>query len=418
MGATVAEKILARASNRERVTPGDHVVCDVDLAMTHDISLPGVMDRLDRMGVESVWDPNRVVCPMDHVAPSHSVDDANNKGRIREFVERLDVQHFYEVGSGISHNILPEQGHVRPGELIVGSDSHTTTLGAYGAAGTGVSYTDMAFVLATGHTWFRVPETLRFEVLGQFDERTSTKDLMLHLAGEFGTDVARYRAIEFVGPAVNALPLDDRATLSNMTVDLGGKFGFTPIDELVLEYVRQRTDEPFDPLRADEDATYRESHKIDASQLKPKVAEPHAVGNVVDVDETTDVALDQVFVGSCTNGTLRDLRTVAKMLAGRTIHPDVRLVVTPASREIYIEAANEGLLSIFADAGGLVTNPTCGACIGKGLGVLGDGEVCLATQNRNFRGRMGSNTAEIYLASPETAAASAITGHITDPEEV
>lgn len=418
MGSTVAEKILASAAGQEKVTPGDHVVCDVDVAMSHDLGTLGVLDRLEEMGVEEVWDPSRIVCPMDHVAPSHTVDDANNKNRIREFVEQQGIENFYEVGTGIAHEVLHEKGHYKPGDLLVGTDSHTTSAGAFGVAGTGLGHTDMAYVYATGQNWFRVPETVKFQVDGTFGEHVSSKDLLLHIAGKYGTSVGQYRALEFAGPAIEGLSLDDRFTLTNMSIELGAKFGFTPVDEKVTDYMTERTDGDYESQRADDDADYCAIHNIDADSLRPKVARPHKVGNITDVEEVRGVGLDQVFIGSCTNGKFEDLKVAAEFLAGREIDPSIRLIVTPASREVYGRAVREGLIEIFTDAGATVTNATCGACIGMGMGVLGDGEVCLAAMNRNFQGRMGADSSEIYLSSPETAAASALTGRITDPQEV
>lgn len=418
MSSTIAEKILARASGADTVSPGDHVVCDVDVAMSHDLGTLGVIDKLEEMGVEEVWDPSKIVCPMDHVAPSHTVSDANSKSHVRQFVEEQGIENFYDVGTGICHEVLPEKGHVRPGELLVGTDSHTTSHGVFGAASTGIGTTDMAYVYATGQNWFRVPPTIRFEVDGKFGDWVSSKDLILHIAGEYGTDVGQYRAVEFDGPAIRDLPLDDRLTLTNMTIELGGKFGFGPIDDKVIDYVDGRTDVPYEPQRPDSDAEYEAVYDIDANNLQSKVAKPHQVGNVVNVDETTGVELDQVFIGSCTNGKFEDLRVAAEVLEGNKVDPDVRLIITPASREIFSRAEREGVLRVLNDAGAVVTNSTCGACIGMGMGVLGDGEVCLSAMNRNFKGRMGSDSSEIYLSSVETAAASAITGRITNPAEV
>lgn len=418
MASTIAEKVLAGAAGRDAVSPGEHVVCDVDVAMSHDLGTLGVMERLDDMGVTEVWDPDRIVCPMDHVAPSHTIADANSKSQIREFVDEQGIENFYEVGTGISHEVLPEKGHVRPGDLLVGTDSHTTSLGVFGAAATGMGYTDMAYVMATGQSWFRVPESIEFRVAGTFPRGVGSKDLILHIAGEYGTDVAQYRAIEFKGPSIEAMSLDDRFILSNMTIELGGKFGFCPIDATVTDYVDDRTDEPYTPQRADPGAEYEASYDIDVSEMRPKIATPHKVGNVVDVDEVDGTDLDQVFIGSCTNGKLDDLRAAAEVLDGREVSSSVRFIVTPASREIYARAEREGLIRVLTDAGAVITNSTCGACIGMGMGVLGDNEVCLAAQNRNFQGRMGADSSEIYLSSPATAAASAITGRITDPGAV
>lgn len=418
MGHTMAEALLASASNTERVSPGDHVVCEVDVVMTQDIHTPGVAHVLEEMGVEELHDPSRVVVVLDHEAPSHDVTNATEKVGIREFVKDHPGVTFYDVGTGISHEVLSEKGHIRPGELVVGSDSHTVTHGAFGAASTGLGDTDIAYALATGENWFRVPESIAFDVEGSFGEHVSSKDLLLYIAGKYGTDVARYRAIEFRGPGVEALPLDDRITLTNMSIELGAKFGFTPVDDTVTEYVEDRTDEPFDPIHADSDAEYAETYEIDVTDLEPQVAVPHDVENVHPISAVDPVEVDQVFLGSCTNGKYEDLRVAAEILEGREIAPMTRLLVTPASREIYGRAERDGLIRIFNDAGAVVTSSTCGACPGLGMGVLGDGEVCLAAQNRNFKGRMGHDNSEIYLSSPATAAATAITGRITDPREV
>jgi len=418
MGQTMAEAILANAAGAERVSPGDHVVCEIDLAMTQDIHTPGVAHVLEKMGVSDLHDPSKVVVVLDHMAPSHTVENADEKAMIREFVRDHPDTHFYDVGTGISHEVLPEKGHVRPGELVVGTDSHTVTHGAFGAAGTGIGDTDMAYALATGQGWFRVPETIEFDVDGSFDELVSAKDLLLYIAGEFGTDVARYKAIEFRGPAVTSLPLDDRLTLTNMSIELGAMFGFTPVDETVVEYIESRTDEPFESVAASEDAEYETRYQIDVTDLEPQVALPHDVQNVHPISEVDPVDIDQVFIGTCTNGKFEDLRAAAEIIDGHTVAEMTRLIVTPASREIYSRAEREGLIRIFNEAGAVVTNATCGACPGLGMGILGEGERCLAAQNRNFRGRMGHNDSEVYLSSPETAAATAITGRITDPREV
>lgn len=420
MPSTVAEKILARAAGEapEDVSPGDHLVCDVDVAMSHDLGTMGVIHRLEEMGVEELWDPSSIVCPMDHVAPSHTVDDANQKSRIREFVEEHGIENFYDIGTGICHEVLIEKGHTRPGELLVGTDSHTTSHGALGCAGTGIGHTDMAYVYATGQNWFRVPETIKIDVSGEFGPRVSAKDLILHVAGEYGTGVGQYKSIEWAGEAIEGLELDDRIMLSNMTIELGGKFGFTPVDEKVTDYVDSRTDVDYEPQYADENADYERVIDIDVGDLRPQISVPHKVGNVVDVDEVEGTELDQVFIGSCTNGKFEDLKAAAEVLEGKEAATGTRLIITPASREIYSRAEREGIIRVFNDAGATVTNSTCGACIGMGMGVLGDDEVCLAAQNRNFQGRMGADSSEIYLSSPETAAASAVAGYIADPEEV
>jgi 3-isopropylmalate/(R)-2-methylmalate dehydratase large subunit len=418
MGQTMAEAILANASGQEQVSPGDHVVCEIDLTMTQDIHTPGVAHLLEEMGVSELHDASSLVVVLDHVGPSHTVDNATEKVGIRQFVRNHPDAHFYDVGTGISHEVLPEKGHVRPGELIVGTDSHTVSHGAFGAASTGIGDTDMAYALATGQGWFRVPETVEFRIEGEFDDLVSAKDLVLYIAGEYGTDVARYKAIEFCGPTIEALPLDDRITLTNMSIELGAKFGFTPVDDVVTDYVESRTDESFEVFHADDDAEYAERHTISVTDLEPQVAVPHDVQNVHPISEVDPVEVDQVFLGTCTNGKFEDLAAAAAVLDGHEVAPMTRFIVTPASREIYSRAEAAGFIQIFNEAGAVVTNATCGACPGLGMGVLGEGERCLAAQNRNFRGRMGHNDSEIYLASPETAAATAITGRITDPREV
>ncbi len=418
MAHTMAEAILANASGNESVSPGDHVVCDVDVRMTQDVHTLDIAHLLDEMGVEELHDPGSVVTVFDHEAPSHAVENATEKALSRAFLERHPMITFYDVGTGISHEVLPEKGHIRPGELVIGTDSHTTTHGAFGAASTGIGDTDMAYALATGQAWFRVPETIEFFVEGTFSDGVSAKDLILYIAGEFGTDVARYKAIEFRGPAIEGLSIDDRMTLTNMTIELGGKFGFTPVDELVTDYVDARTEESYEVVTADPDATYSERRTIDVTDLEPQVSVPHDVENVHPISAVDSVDVDQVFLGSCTNGKFEDLEAAAAVLEGNEVAPMTRLIVTPASREISLRAEEAGILRTFNEAGAVVTSATCGACPGLGMGVLGEGEVCFATQNRNFRGRMGHNNSEIYLGSPEMAAATAITGQLTNPQEV
>jgi 3-isopropylmalate/(R)-2-methylmalate dehydratase large subunit len=420
MPSTTAEKILAGPADPEGLTPGDHIVREVDLLMMHDLGTSGVIDRLNDMGVEELHAPDRIVCPMDHVAPSHSVSDANQKSRIRKFVDEMDIEHFYEVGTGISHQILHEKGHYTPGDILIGTDSHTTTAGAFGVGGTGMGHTDIAFAAATGQAWFRVPETIRFDITGTFDDHISTKDLLLHIAGEFGTDIGRYRALEFFGDAIRDAALDDRATLANMSIELGAKFGFTPVDDTVVDYLAERTDLGPDPKRVnpDDNASYEEHHQIDLDDLAPKIATPHRVGNITEVSDAAGVELDQVFIGSCTNGTYADLAEAADVLTDAQVADQTRLIITPASRAVYQHALKTGVVETLTSAGATVTSATCGACIGMGMGVLGDDEVCLAAQNRNFQGRMGADSSEIYLSSPETAAASAIIGQITDPRTI
>lgn len=421
-GQTIAEKILANASDEGEVEPGDHVVCDVDRVHAHDHSTFGVMHILEEYGVEEVWDPSRIAIVFDHESPpigeERGVAKANEDNLMRKFAKEQGITNLFDYGSGISHNVLPEAGHVAPGELIVGGDSHTTTFGAFGAAATGLGRRDTAFVFATGRQWFRVPETIEFEVRGEFDEHVTEKDLVLYIIEEYGIDVGRYKAIEYTGETIEALPLDRRITLSNMGIELGAKFAFGPVDDVVFEYIDEVCDRSYDPQLPDSDAEYAASHRIDAGDVAPKLSTPHHQRNVVDVADVGDVAVDVVFIGSCTNGQYQDMVDAAEILEGRAVDPDVRLIVTPSTRGVLSRMVETGTMKTLQDAGATITHPTCGACAGTGPGVLGDGDVCLAAQNRNARGRMGSETAEIYLSSPKTAAASAIAGKIATTTEV
>lgn len=420
MSQTIAEKILTDRSGSTNATAGDYVVCDVDVAMLQDVHAPDVFARLEDRGVSELWDPSKVAVVFDHMAPSHALDDADAKATLRCQLQSYDIEHFYDVGTGISHLVLPEQGHIRPGEVVIGTDSHTVSHGVFGAAGTGVGDTDMVYALLTGEVWFRVPETVRIHLIGELDPRISSKDVVLSLAGEYGLDVARYNAIEFTGPTVERLSINDRMTLTNMSIELGAKFGFTPVDDRIEAYVEDRIDrnESFEPVHADVDATYRTVIEHNVDDLSPQVATPHDVDNVVPVTDTTGIDVDQVFVGTCTNGSYDDLEATASLLEGHEVANGTRMIITPATRDIYHRAERNGLLDVFVEAGATVTNATCGACLGLGMGVIGEGETCLAAQNRNYRGRMGSENSEIYLGSPETAAATAISGHIADPREV
>jgi 3-isopropylmalate/(R)-2-methylmalate dehydratase large subunit len=418
MGQTVAEKILADRSGSPNATAGDYVVCDIDIAMVQDVHAPDVFARLDERGISELWDPSKVVVVFDHMAPSHAVEDANAKAHLRRQLKSYDIEHFYDIGTGISHLVLPERGHIRPGEIIIGTDSHTVSHGVFGAAGTGVGDTDMVYALSTGELWFRVPETVRVHLTGELSPYVSSKDVVLSLADDYGLDMARYRSIEFTGPTVERLSIDDRMTLTNMSIELGAKFGFAPVDDQIEAYVADRTDTPFNAVEADRDATYERVIEHDVTDLEPQVATPHDVDNVAPISAIDDVDVDQVFVGTCTNGTYDDLAAAAVILEGQMLAPETRMIVTPATQDVYRRVQHDGLLEIFTQAGATVTNATCGACLGLGMGVIGAKETCFATQNRNYRGRMGSDESEIYLGSPETAAATAISGRITDPRRI
>jgi 3-isopropylmalate/(R)-2-methylmalate dehydratase large subunit len=413
---TVTEKILAKASDREKVSPGEIVKARIDIAMMNDITTILAINSMREMGRQKVWNPDKVIMILDHVAPASSITAAEVQKTMREFAEEQGIKGLYEVGEGICHQIMPEMGYIHPGEAIVGADSHTCTYGALGAFATGVGSMDMAAVLATGKLWFRVPETVRVEIEGQLPEMVTPKDVILNIAGEIGAEGAAYRAMEFHGTTIEETTIGGRMTLCNMAIEMGGKSGIVEADEKTRQYLEGRTKKPFRAVRSDPDAEY-ETIGFDVSNLEPKVAAPSSVDNVKSVSEVAGKRIDQVFIGSCTNGRLEDLEIAARILKGKKIHGGIRLIVTPASREVYLEALQSGLIENFVKSGAIVTNPTCGVCWGGFIGILATGEVCLSTSNRNFVGRMGSPKAEVYLASPATAAASAIRGVITDPRE-
>jgi len=414
MGATLAQKILARASGRGEVEPGQYVTANIDLAMMTD-QMYAVFRMLVEAGIKKIWDPNKVVCLLDHYAPSPTVESAEVGKKTREVVKAFNIKNFYGERAGIAHQVLPERGWIVPGELIVATDSHTTTYGAFGAAGTGIGVSEMAYVLTTGTLWFKVPETIKFHMLGKLQPGVMSKDLILYIAGKYSTEIAQYKSVEFTGQVAQEMSLGSRMTMSNMAVEIGGKFGFFEPDEKVTQYLSHRTDKSFDLLKADEEAIYERIYEIDVSALEPQVAVPFAVDNVKSISEVGEVRVDQAVLGSCTNGRLEDLRIAAKILEGREVHPDTRLLVIPASAEVYKEAVKEGILSVLIEAGGVICNPGCGPCFGAHMGLLASGETCVASINRNFKGRMGSPESKVYLASPATVAASAIEGKIADP---
>ncbi len=418
MAMTMAEKILARASGNDEVRAGEFVVGEIDLALLHDIFAAGVFDQLGKVVSTGVFDPERVVVVVDHLVPAPSAEAAAVHQRIRAHVDSLGIGSFYDSGNGICHQLLPEQGHIRPGRLVVGTDSHTTSYGALGAGGTGIGTSDMVYALATGRLWFRVPETIRFELTGSLGNRVSWKDVILHLAGRLGADAAQYRAMEFGGPGATAADVAGRLTICNMAVEMGAKFGMFPADEVTDRYLTEHGGRGCEPFGPDSDATYAEVHDVALSDLSPQVALPHEVDNVARVEDVVGTAIDQAFLGSCTNGRIEDLRAAAEVLDGHRIAPGVRMLVAPASRRVLQEAAESGILATLAQAGASILAPGCGPCFGGHGGLLGPGERCIGTHNRNFPGRMGSARAEIYLASPATVAASALAGRIADPREV
>ncbi len=372
----------------------------------------------EELGLDRVWDADRVVALIDHWTPAGTVDEAIIHQKCREFVEKYRIKNWLGMREGICHAVFPQKGFVKPGDLIVGSDSHTTTYGALGAFSTGIGSTDMAVVLATGELWFKVPATMRFEINGRIPEYVMGKDIILRIIGDIGVEGATYKTMEYTGEAVRQLSVDGRFTLCNMAIEAGAKAGIIEPDEKTIQWVKQRTSEEFQVVRNDPDAEFEEIVKMNISSLEPQVAKPSSPGNAVPVTEVEGIKIDQAFIGSCTNGRIEDLRAAAKIMKGKTVPRMVRAIVIPASKEVYTQAMHEGLIDIFLEAGCVVCNPHCGPCIGGSSGVLGPGEVCISASNRNFIGRMGSKDSQVYLASPLTVAASAVTGEITDPRKI
>ena len=412
---TMSEKILAKASGKESVEAGDIIIANIDIAMTHDLTGPLSVQSFEKIGAKKVWDSSKIVIPFDHQVPADSIDSANNHILMRKFVEEQGIENFYDVTAGVCHQILPEKGHVVPGDVIVGADSHTCTHGALGAFATGIGSTDMAMVFAEGNLWFKVPETNRFNITGKLKDNVYAKDVILHIIGRMGADGSTYKACEFAGETVSNMDVSDRMVLCNMAIEMGGKTGLVEVDEKTIDYVEKRSNKPYKVFKSDLDSPSLDIIDIDVSNLEPQVACPHNVDNVKPVSEV-DVEIDQVFLGSCTNGRLNDLRDAAKILKGNKVAKGTRMLVIPASKEVYLNALDEGLLKIFVEAGALVSAPCCGPCLGGHTGIIGPGEISLSTSNRNFKGRQGSSDGEVYLSSAAVAAASAIEGKITAPE--
>jgi len=411
------EKILARASGRERVQAGEIVNAKVDVAMIHDLTGPRVADSFATLGAEKVWDKSKIVIIFDHHVPPPTVENAEGQKRLREFIKKYGFINVYDGGTGICHQVLPEKGHVWPGAVVVGTDSHMTTHGAFGAFSTGIGHTEMACVLALGELWFKVPEVLKFNITGKMPQMVMAKDLMLKIASEIGEEGALYKVTEFAGPVIREMSIDGRMVLCNMSVEVGAKASFIEPDEKTLAYIRERTEKSYPPITTDDDYEYEDIIDIDVSNLEPLIAAPHSIANVKSVNELEGVEIDQVLIGTCTGGRMEDLRIAAKILKGHRVNRNTRLIVIPASAEIYLQAVKEGLINTFIEAGAIICPPGCGPCFGGHMGVLAAGEICLSTGNRNFKGRMGSIDSLIYLASPATAAASAIKGRITDPRK-
>ncbi|MBP2645868.1 MAG: dmdA [Firmicutes bacterium] len=418
MGMTMTEKIFARHAGLDRVVPGQLIKCKVDLVLGNDITAPPAIKEFERIG-RPVFDKNKIALVPDHFAPNKDIKSAEMAKIMREFAKKHDITNYFEVGRmGIEHVLLPEVGLVAPGELIIGADSHTCTYGALGAFATGVGSTDMGAAMATGDTWFKVPSSIKVILTGKMPRWVSGKDIILTLIGLIGVDGARYQALEFTGDGVSALSMTDRLTIANMAIEAGAKNGIFPVDNATLEYISSRVDREYVTVKADEDASYERVITIALDSLTPVVALPHLPENVRPIGEVKETVIDQVVIGSCTNGRIEDLEQAAEILDGKKVHSGVRAIVIPGSQDVYLEAMKKGYIETFIKAGAVVSTPTCGPCLGGHMGILAAGERAVATTNRNFRGRMGHVDSEVYLAGPAVAAASAIMGRIAAPWEV
>ncbi|AQS58025.1 3-isopropylmalate dehydratase large subunit [Desulforamulus ferrireducens] len=419
MPMTITEKILAAAAGKDSVKPGELINARVDLVLGNDITAPVAIKEFQKIGVNRVWDKERVALVPDHFTPNKDIKSAEQAKLVRDFAHEQELTNYFEVGRmGIEHCLLPEQGLVGPGDVIIGADSHTCTYGALGAFATGVGSTDLAAAMALGETWFKVPESIKFVYHGQLNKWVGGKDLILYTIGQIGVDGALYKAMEFTGEAIRQLSMDGRFTMCNMAIEAGGKNGIIEPDEITRQYVEGRTKRPYTFYTSDPDAVYSQVYEFDTSKIEPMVAFPHLPENARPVSQAGRVEIDQAVIGSCTNGRMEDLRLAAAVLQGKKVHKRVRLIVIPGTQEIYRQAMREGLLEIFLDAGAVVSTPTCGPCLGGHMGILAKGERCIATTNRNFVGRMGHPESEVYLANPAVAAASAVSGRISHPEEV
>ena len=418
MGMTMTEKIFARHAGLDHVVPGQLIKCKVDVVLGNDITAPPAIKEFNRIG-KPVFDKDKIVLVPDHFAPNKDIKSAEQCKIMREFAKQHKITHYFEVGRmGIEHVLLPEVGLVAPGEVIIGADSHTCTYGALGAFATGVGSTDMGAAMATGETWFKVPSSIKVELIGKMPEWVVGKDLILTLIGMIGVDGARYQSLEFTGDGVANLTMTDRLTIANMAIEAGAKNGIFPVDAITMEYVTGRVTKAFEVVHADKDAVYERVINIDLAQLTPVVALPHLPENVRSINDIAEIKIDQVVIGSCTNGRIEDLAQAADILKNRSVHEDVRLIVIPGSQSVYLEAMKLGYIATFIEAGGVVSTPTCGPCLGGYMGILAAGERSVATTNRNFRGRMGHVDSEVYLTGPAVAAASAVTGRISAPWEV
>jgi len=419
MGQTITQKILAAHCGKDAVEPGELITAKLDLVLGNDITAPIAIREFEKIGAGCVFDRDRVALVPDHYTPAKDIKSAQQVKEMRDFARKQGITHFFEIGRvGIEHALLPDEGLVLPGDAVIGADSHTCTYGAIGAFSTGVGSTDLAAAMALGECWFRVPETIKFVYHGKLQKWVGGKDLILHTIGKIGVDGALYCSMELTGETIENLPMAGRFTMCNMAIEAGAKNGIVPPDEITLEYVRSRAKREFKVYKSDPDAAYKEVIEIDCSKLEPQVSFPHLPENAKPLSQVGNVPIDQSVIGSCTNGRIEDLRIAAQVLKGRKVHPDVRLIVLPATREIWTQAMHEGLFDIFVEAGGAVSTPTCGPCLGGHMGCLAEGERAIATTNRNFVGRMGHPKSEVYLAGPAVAAASAVLGRIGGPDEL
>jgi len=419
MGSTITEKILAKHCDKGKVKPGELVNADIDVIMCHDVTTTPALEMLEQKGLTEIANPDSIVVIPDHFVPNKDIKSADMVARIRRWVKKNNIKKFYDLGRhGVCHGILPEQGHVAPGLTIIGADSHTCTHGALGAFSTGIGSTDLAAAIATGKLWFKVPESILFNLTGKLPNGVYSKDVILDIITQIGVDGALYKAMEFRGELIDSLSVEARMTITNMAIEAGGKSGIIAPDDKTLDYVKSRFDGDFEVFTSDEDAEYSQVIDIDVSDLEPMVSFPHLPSNGKKMsDITEEIKVDQAYLGSCTNGRIEDLRIAADIIKGKKCHPDTRFIVVPATTDIWRQANQEGLIEIFMEAGATVTAATCGACLGGHNGILAAGEKCISSTNRNFVGRMGSPKSEVYLGSPATVAASAIEGKIADPRK-
>lgn len=419
MGMTMTQKILAAHAGLESVKAGQLIEAKLDLVLGNDVTTPVAIKEFNKIGVDKVFDKDKVAIVPDHFTPNKDIKSAEHCKLVREFAHCKDVTNYFEVGQmGIEHCLLPEKGLVVPGDVVIGADSHTCTYGALGAFSTGVGSTDMAVGMARGVAWFKVPSALKFVLKNKPAKWVSGKDIILHIISMIGVDGALYKSMEFAGDGLQYLTMDDRFTIANMAIEAGGKNGIFPVDDKTIEYVKEHSNKEWTKFEADEDAEYDAVYEIDLSKLRPTIAFPHLPENTKTVDEAKGLEMDQVVIGSCTNGRISDMRIAAQVLKGKKINPNIRAIILPGTQKVWLQCVEEGLAQIFVEAGCVFSTPTCGPCLGGHMGILAKGERALSTTNRNFIGRMGHPESEVYLASPAVAAASAITGKITDPEEV